>query len=1346
MLYLKLSKSIRKYIVPVVILALTVIIFIFSEARNKAAFDFNNINFDEYKSNAGDKFKEITIEDNLKGAIFSSGKIVIFMRSKAAADDEVLRYYTEGYNVSFEPSPKTATAKGYTGPSVPKSVGKITFDIMDKKEMDRSNGYVITRFILDGEKMNNNVLGGYLDRIEAHTTLYLHAIFSTYYLKDNGDKDFQKRNIQTWKDIMNEASWSPDTLKGFEKYYNIPLQYDPEPQPVQLYYVFDGKNEKAPYNTEKYVINDKYRLRNRAQYGVTRKENGEDAYYVISEVKYSNMKPSGKQPPGSPWKVNSNWNESKTMEEFNKLEIPVPFGGLNVYVVYKKVDTLYKNKLYVKYGSDEPDLVWALKSLKVGEKLTWAEEFYYNSDVAEYAASIKMMLKGYEIYPYNNNDEDFSQLIAFRYIGKGTTEEDIINGSYKVIKGGLKVVLIYSKGNEKPTPTPGAGGTPTPTRPPTPVPTKTPTPTPEPTPVPSIPPLVIPGGGFESKPLDTFEREGIIAADSRDNERFIARTAIPSTESLYTQVRGITYNLGYQFTKKVVILQYPIKISKTYRLSWTDAKAIDSSGSEEEPSVTPAIMTEDVKVTQTITVERACAYWEIINFDYYTFDKAVIYNDALPGGKSLMTPNYSYYSPPSISISHSGSQDYHIIPPSEYTNGIDLGVMELSGDGEKPTIPKEDFTYEANIRTGECKVRNDIVTFNGQVIMTGEIFTKETPDLTNLDLLNQEPPMSHRDVFYNHDLVIPELTLNGRYMSHGTLTYRNIPNKVGGGISFYDVPLQDIEDVVVHTPVICDASITTQYSATNISSNDPYVQTLKVDSECVQLVIDPDSRLSDFTVDINNYGTHIGSLGYYTRDFAWGLRDPSVSYIAKKNDIYRNEVKFPFDVFYRNPSGKDEFIPKNTWMRFGHNTPTFYLPMWVNEGIYTVQFRTIAVNGVNDEKQLELTQPYANTELRNYVATDTVKVQVSGRIYGLTIYDVTDYPTWETIFRTGKGEAKFKINDNRYTSGVNQGFYRDDFAYDYTVGTSDQYGLPTGRRERFTLPIVNGSHPKLSNVGILKTGYAVKFKLTTTGNAFGSGDGVVIKPRFYYVDAAGKNRQEVDIYYWEDFNGKNNKLVKMGSALDLTNIKTYQCGNNRFGIPENQLKLMAEIANIPLSQYIWKKGALFTYTRIRISSPFMTYVNTKYLQDLKAGDQYDKIRAAGITDTEIVRRMQTYYCEYFIPAEIRAVKKGYDVYGYANKKGVSKNEPFWLKDGYIIINFDIVTEDSAGNKNLSYLNTANATKGYCAMWTMENPVSNKTSNNGGKKKPTYFEFWPGDFMVYYLDKSMKDDYETYIIN
>ncbi|MDF2942806.1 MAG: putative secreted protein [Herbinix sp.] len=1290
----------RKLVVPVVILALSFISFATREVNQaSAAYDVVT------KSKSIDRFGDITVE-------MINGSIIVTAKSKAAGDTTLIRYQTIGFGVSKSEQTRTVKTKGYTGPAAPENIGTIWLNDNNRISSDTVEGWNVSVFQFSAEKVNS-ILNGELDEITNNTIIYLNAVFQSYHLNSDGSKTILKGQgggITSWQEMMNAEAWSEDSLEGFAKYYNRKIEFAPGPQPIKLYNDYNG-DVQLERNLGDKNINSSISLEDLSEYKATYKGNN----YILTGYKiepYLNREVIKGNGP-SQW-TTPNDDETTVINYINARSFYVPLGGFKIIMKYKPfVSQSYKSNLYyLKKGITKGPIT--LATHKAGEKLSWKTEAKNNPITDEkYFGPGDYELLGYEI---RSADGTKTYLSRYKALESGTvTDADLLDDNVEVKAGGLRVYLVYSNKGDNPV-----------------IPTPTPKPGATPTPVPEIPPLDIPVGDYQNKPLDSMDTVGIIRADLRGSERFNAPLGIPTTESLYAQVQGSEYNVGYIFTKKVVIKDYPIKVSKTYNLSWTDAK--DKT----------KIITDTVVISQTVTVRRACAYWEIEKFDYYTFHRATVYNKALPDGVSVMYPNASYYSTPGLIINHYSNESYHIIPPGEATSGLVLPPESLAGGGTKPTVPVQDFTYDANIKTGQIKVRNDYLSFDGSVVMENSIHVKQTDSLTNLFVLNRIPNLSNQNTFYKPNQIIEAILLNDIYPSHGTLTYTNSPSAVASSGNTYEIPIQGLNSVTVHTPVICDASITTNNPTTNITSNNKYVQALNVDEDCIQLVLDPDDRLSDFTVDIDNYGKHLSLPGYYTRDFAWGIRDPGVSYLAKKNDIYRNEVKFPFDVFYRK-SGEDEYIPKNTWMRIGHSTPTFYLPMWVDEGNYTVALRTIAVNGVNTESQLSKTQTYANSDRENYVATDTVRVQVSGRIYGLTLYDVTDYPTWETVFRASKGSAILKMNEG-YPSGINMDRFNTGYFYNYTVGTSNQYGIATGRLGKYTLPLVNGSHPNITNVGVLRTGYAVKFKLTTTGNAYSSGDSVVIKPKFYYVDGEGKNRQEVDIYYTENFKGKSHNLVKMGSALDLTNIKKYRCGEQFFSMPKVELQIMADLRKIALSKYLWEDTDLFSYTSIRIHSPLMTYVNTDYLRSIKTGTQYEAIKAAGVKDVDIVKRMQSFYGEYFIPANVKAVKKGFDVYGYASKYGVKENEAFWLTGGYIIINFDIVTEDSDGNKNLSYVNKTNATKGYCSMWNMENPVSTKQSYNGKKKKSTVFDFLPGDFMVYFTDLSLKDDYVTYIIN
>jgi hypothetical protein len=130
--------------------------------------------------------------------------------------------------------------------------------------------------------------------------------------------------------------------------------------------------------------------------------------------------------------------------------------------------------------------------------------------------------------------------------------------------------------------------------------------------------------------------------------------------------------------------------------------------------------------------------------------------------------------------------------------------------------------------------------------------------------------------------------------------------------------------------------------------------------------------------------------------------------------------------------------------------------MWVTEGIYTVYCRIVAVNASNSMLS-QTSEHRANRNNSNYVATDTFCIEVSGRIYGLDIYDVTDYPIWEEIFRI-PNSLKLKQNYD-YQDGINKYSYSKNYSYDYALGTKDLYGNSTGRLPQYTFPLVKGSHP-----------------------------------------------------------------------------------------------------------------------------------------------------------------------------------------------------------------------------------------------------------------------------------------------
>lgn len=979
----------------------------------------------------------------------------------------------------------------------------------------------------------------------------------------------------------------------------------------------------------------------------------------------------------------------------------------NIPISFQPPEKGYPNTLYyitqsgIKIGSEELD------SVLPGETVSWskkpAKKTYNN--------------KSFELYKYyvTKKSDKTAKKIVTHYINDsdGCTLSDIRSNSTKVYLGGDNVYLVYKEIVPVITPTPAPTQKPGATA--TPEPTSTATPTPEPEDPETI-----------TAEINVPEAIGCIRADDRGSEKFTVNLGVPTTESLYTQVTSDQYLMGYTLQKMSGTQTYSVKVSKTYTLKW---KGKDAKGSK--------TMTDTVTNVQYVSIKRAYSYWEILNFDYFILDNASITNYALPDGLTVMTPDYSAgYNVPSVMADHSASESSHIILPSEFTDGITLDGETITGGTSKPAIPAENLTSAADSILPDVNVKNDNLTINGTAVMSDRVTAKDGPEVDAdylAEIKSAGEEKCNENVMYKPNQIIKATKKNGTYETTGTITYK----QMNGINSFYatTIPgnIDNLESVVIHTPVVCKPVV--------VADNNKYVQLLNPTS-AVQLVLDPKSSLNDFTLQVSNTGPHSNKSGYYTRDFSRSLRDPdNVSYLASDKDTLLNEVKFPFDIYIEKSAG-DEFIKKNTWIVLGRSTASFHIPMWVQEGTYTAICRSIAVNADMDNLD-NISESEANTQLSNYVATNTIDFEVSGRVYGLTIYDLTDYPFWKEAFRV-KDSLQLKINNqDKYPDGTDKFNYSKNYSYDYTVGTNDQYGNNTARHVKYTFPLVNGSHPYYTNLGVLKTGYMVRFKLNTIGTMYGSGCSVRIKPTFYYVDANGGNRTQVDLYYTEYFNGRSHSLVKVGSTLDKLNKKDMEAGSPYVGIPKEDIKNTISILNKKYAEFIYNRNNLFTFSQIDILSSFRTFVNKLYTNKIVNSDQYSNIKNTGVVSGDIMKQMQTWYGYYYLPTVIHAVNPndvpdGWTVEQYAARKGISYHEDFWKKDGYIIVKFDIVTVDSAGNERLSYINADNYMKnGNCSMWVMEGAPLSKKDN-----KDVTFDFKAGDFIIYYANKSIRGDYSA----
>ncbi len=706
---------------------------------------------------------------------------------------------------------------------------------------------------------------------------------------------------------------------------------------------------------------------------------------------------------------------------------------------------------------------------------------------------------------------------------------------------------------------------------------------------------------------------GVIQADTRGNEQFDSTKGIPTTESQYVNVVTTEYLTQYRFRNYSGTRTYQKKIPG----------ATNEDGTKQPDTYQP--------------VTRSFSYWKIEDLNVYALAGADIENGSLPGKTIYLTAGGDYKAP--------------VVSYNVYSNNM-----------KEPQSGVEEI--------GMIEVRNDKLVFNGQTIMDGSWCTTSASKPGTIP----ESEEIGNNVLYQQGVQIEGGKANGEYPSIGTVIYNRIchyGSNSEGATAEYDI--EDINPVIVHTPVVCDA---------RVEDVRKYNQMLQPNQSVAGIVLD-----TSFKVELPTLGYHSQKKGYQYRDYA--------KYTAGR------EVKFPFDVYK-----EKTYYKAGTWITLYADSTEFYLPVWVDEGEYTVEFRARTIN-CDGNNGLKYEEEYANVEYENYVAVDYVDVEVSGRIYGLSLYDISDVSLWKSVFRK---EESLKL------SGLT-----------FMVGDKNQNGVQDNLKKN-TFVMVNGSHPEKVKAGVQKTGYVSRFHLTTIGNLYGEEDYINVKPEFYFIDETGE-RKEVDVYYTETFEGKRRMLVKVGGAIDATNLKSMSAGDVYTSIPLTELSEKARLEGKTPEEIKAASAKIYTFSNIMISEKLRTYIGQNYTPT--------KTIPSGVSKEKVVKSVQKWYFEYYLPSEIHICEKGFDVAEYAKYHyGLDLKEDFWLTEGYLLVNFEIqtITEEE---RRLSYINAENAKLGYCNMWKLEGFAYRKTDS---ANREYYFK--DGDTLLYELDGSAAEDYLT----
>lgn len=766
---------------------------------------------------------------------------------------------------------------------------------------------------------------------------------------------------------------------------------------------------------------------------------------------------------------------------------------------------------------------------------------------------------------------------------------------------------------------------------------------------------------------------GVIKADNRDSEMFDVLDGIPTSESLYVNVFGLNYLYKNQWANMTGKITYTVPVKKTYLLTWT-IPGTPSSGPD-DPGMPDEPMEEEVPVEEQVTITRPYSYWQIDNLEVYKLSKTTVSNYALPGGSVSLTP--AGYTPPVLTSDHSTSLDDHVEPAS--CEEVDLGTETVPGGSSRPAVPTTDFTSAAESAVAQNQVRNDKVLFNGSTVMSDSWAQGTAPSPGII------PPAAtiQRDVLYGRNYLISSTLLNkANTASTGTIEYELIPGNINGG-SHQTFPVNAINTVTVHTPVVNYSSVTDDQAHNQKTTPNPNRSAFILERP--------------FTVRIPTSGQHRNIQGYGNRDYA--------KYVRSK------QVYFPFDVY---SSDKRTFYPKDTWITIptAQLDTEFFLPVWVDEGDYQVYFRTIAENAPPDYT----TQLDANTNLSHHVATDIEPVEVIGRVYDFHITDIADY-NWETVFRKQKGNAS--------PSGAS-----------YWTGLRGIDGEARGNALPYTLPIAPGKHPAqgYKNAAV-KTGYHFKFDLKTKGNMFGAQDGISVTPSFYFVNKDGSGRQPVDLYY----HSGDRKFIRIGSPQDTE--KRYVILNERLrNVPQEELQDTASYLYNHGGAPAGMSPAAYAKQYMEKISKSKTWVGRLDWMLLPSGIRTLIGPKSGLPTSVDGERanaaVQRWYGEYSLPADVYVVKKGTDLAAYGRSNRLDEKSSVFLKKGYIVVNFNIETirEGNTAKPHLQYIHAP-----LMNQWQLEG-YSRTYTDPYGKR----FTLLDGDVVFYHADQSSKGDFKSQV--
>ncbi len=560
--------------------------------------------------------------------------------------------------------------------------------------------------------------------------------------------------------------------------------------------------------------------------------------------------------------------------------------------------------------------------------------------------------------------------------------------------------------------------------------------------------------------------------------KVVAEGAIPSTENVAIRAKMGAWLLSSVLERRSGVDYVRVYVTVPYQTQYEDEETEE------------LIISDILYATYSFMIPKAWSYWVVAYGGIYFPEKVVVENEALGEGREELSVLWNVEGAaekPTYRIAYYGEKSEHVIwnSNSESNKGVDTdGVpcvsVRLSNvetivsmiPGELPDVSLhlQNVCQNAAWReNSQFAVRSDGLMVEGVKLLEDAIFETGIGAMPNLYELENLIDGIEKTIYqqtYKSGVCLRKEAKNDSYETKASIEYIASEENVGE-CKRKSVSVTEANEIKIHTPVLCEPIIT--------ADNDTMYQCESIPAGSTVLVLDEEGRYSDFCLRVENIGYHSDKKGYGERDYG--------AYSAKRNGEVQNEVCFPFSVWLdmKNDGEKenDIRIPEGEWYLLGDREQRFYAPIDTKEGLYELSFRSVAVNGAGRE---ENTEEYCNSETTAYVATGSVSVFLTGRLYDFTVYRVQGTTAWIEVEKS----------DMTYTVGIQ---------------------AESGNVQK-TLPLRRGGHPKYRNLGGLPMGGEISFRMKSIGSSFRKGSTVTIVP--YLALRTGDEVEAVDVYYEEE--------------------------------------------------------------------------------------------------------------------------------------------------------------------------------------------------------------------------------------